>query len=199
MTRARHNVELIERKLSGLDFRFHRKSLSSLKTPVGVPTKNTLELLDSFEQRIKGPLPMSLRSWYERIDGVCLCGYHPWIAPQGQGGVFRAPQYREALCVQSIVDAVEYSESFNSNDDIDHQDVFPDAFEFVFWNEREGWEEWTMDLPNGAADASIDGLEKTFVEHLRNVFEWGGFPGWEGDPFAPTKELNYLRDGLLPI
>ena len=56
-----------------------------------------------------------------------------------------------------------------------------------------------MDLPNAAADASIYGLEKTFVEHLRKVFEWGGFPGWEGDPFAPKNELNYLRDGLLPI
>ena len=38
-----------------------------------------------------------------------------------------------------------------------------------------------------------------FVEYLRLVFAWGGFPGWKnGDAILPA-EIKELRDGLLPI
>jgi len=44
-----------------------------------------------------------------------------------------------------------------------------------------------------------DWHEVTFVEYLRSVFQWGGFPGWERYPDPPVEELNSLAKDLLPV
>ena len=33
----------------------------------------------------------------------------------------------------------------------------------------------------------------------RWLARWGGFPGWEGQPNPPQRELTILTEGLLPI
>jgi hypothetical protein len=199
MKRTRHNFEQLKVKLDTLGFRFHARRFGKEKPIIGTTTADTWDCLDRLEQRINGPLPISVRSFYEQLDGVCFFGYHPILTPQGKRRLFQAPQYRGSPIVLSIRDAVSVSEDWNSNDNVDEQDVFLDHFELVFENERISWEEWTMDVPNAAMDARIDGLDMMFVEYLRRVFQWGGFPGWAADSGAPTKEIEYLRDGLLRI
>ena len=58
-----------------------------------------------------------------------------------------------------------------------------------------------MRLPNPGVDAKLEGIwyDTTFVGYLRKNFQWGGFPGWERYSSRPEKELEYLREGLLPI
>lgn len=57
-----------------------------------------------------------------------------------------------------------------------------------------------MEVPNGSADALfLDWHKANFVDYLRIVFRWGGFPGWERYPERPAKELAYLAEGLLEI
>ncbi|MGA2597681.1 MAG: hypothetical protein ABSH09_11920 [Bryobacteraceae bacterium] len=74
-----------------------------------------------------------------------------------------------------------------------------------FWAEKRRSEDLPQDYeitcPNGAIDAKIEGIwyETTFVGYIRKNFQWGGFPGWERYPNRPEKELQFLREGLLPI
>ena len=60
---------------------------------------------------------------------------------------------------------------------------------------------YTVQLPNSAADAVLEGEAHkiTFVEYLRLSFQWSGFPGWEKYEDRPDKELAFLREGLLPL
>jgi len=60
---------------------------------------------------------------------------------------------------------------------------------------------YAISLPDPAADAPLRGERHgvAFVEYLRIVFRWGGFPGWEQQEKPPEEELRFLTDGLLPI
>ena len=60
---------------------------------------------------------------------------------------------------------------------------------------------YSVRIPNSAADASLEGEAHkiTFVEYLRLSFRWGGFPGWEKYDDRPQKELDFLREGMLPL
>lgn len=60
-----------------------------------------------------------------------------------------------------------------------------------------GGDPYLIRFPNPAADAELEGTGVTFVEHLRESFRWGGFPGLANRP-APG-ELARLTEGLLPI
>lgn len=69
-----------------------------------------------------------------------------------------------------------------------------------------------MLVPNPAFDAPLidrDGYwtGTMFVPYIRACFEWGGFPGLRGGPFAGGQwapefsraELNLLTEGLQPL
>jgi hypothetical protein len=38
-----------------------------------------------------------------------------------------------------------------------------------------------------------------FAANLRRAFEWGGFPGWEGHPDPPERELQFLRSKVTAL
>ena len=38
-----------------------------------------------------------------------------------------------------------------------------------------------------------------FVANLRHAFEWAGFPGWEGHPDPPERELQFLRSKVTGL
>ena len=64
-----------------------------------------------------------------------------------------------------------------------------------------GGDPYSMVVPNAAADGLFlyERHHAMFTDYLRLVFAWGGFPGWEGSPHAPEKEIAYLNQGLLTI
>jgi hypothetical protein len=45
----------------------------------------------------------------------------------------------------------------------------------------------------------VDWKKGFFVEYLRRVFAWGGFPGWERHPNPPMDLIRELTHGLQPI
>jgi hypothetical protein len=64
-----------------------------------------------------------------------------------------------------------------------------------------GGDPYAIFVPAPVADAPVEFEPNSvnFVEYLRLVFAWGGFPGWKnGDAILPA-EIKELRDGLLPI
>jgi hypothetical protein len=66
---------------------------------------------------------------------------------------------------------------------------------------QSGGEPYTIEIPNPAIDAPLDGLASstTFVEYLRVCFRWGAFPGLRASANPPREELAYLTEGLSPL
>jgi hypothetical protein len=55
-------------------------------------------------------------------------------------------------------------------------------------------------LPHAGADLPFDDWHKTtFTGYLREVFRWGGFPGWSRSKRPPVEELEFLTRSLLPL
>ena len=63
-----------------------------------------------------------------------------------------------------------------------------------------GGDPYQVEVPNAAADGVLN-FERHhlyFVEYLRLVFRFGGFPGYEGIEYPPS-ELTELRADLRPF
>src|SRR5690242_20025515 len=74
-------------------------------------SKNAKKPLDTFEKKAGGPLPISVRSWYELVGGVNLEGAHEALVPPGLG------DSREALMVMSLADARKLTEVMCEDDE----------------------------------------------------------------------------------
>jgi hypothetical protein len=95
MRRARHNVELIIPRLETLGYEFTGYS------PVFVPAgESAAQDLDQLEREIGGPLPLSLRYWYQNVGSVNWMGWHEALNPKNGphcGDPLVIHPYREAI------------------------------------------------------------------------------------------------------
>jgi hypothetical protein len=151
-------------------------------------------------------LPLSLRAWIEAVGDVNLSGAHPalcfWEDDDFPG------IYADPLSVffdhfmfesESWLDAAEAGDDPETMEPVIGWDVHAKA-RLAVHDEQLDYG-YTIELPNAAADAPLDGEphKTNFVDYLRIAFRWGGFPGWENYGQRPEKELKFLTDGLLPI
>ena len=74
MTRVRHNVELLAPRLRELGYRFAHPD--EVLVP---PTPELLERLDWLEAGA-GPMPLSVRAFFEHVGSVCFMGSHPRLS-----------------------------------------------------------------------------------------------------------------------
>jgi hypothetical protein len=60
---------------------------------------------------------------------------------------------------------------------------------------------YTLELPDAGADGVLvyAGARLPFVDYLRRVFRWGGFPGWADQDRRPSGQLLTLTDNLSPL
>lgn len=176
----------------GIDIETQLAKLPKPKQPPAFepPPKSASRQLNSYERKAGGPLPISVRSWYELVGGVNLEGSHETIAPPGLG------DSREALNVMSFSDVQKVTEMFIGGDEEEDQRTDA-ASELILWG-QDG-DQYSIKAPDTAADAAIVGWNVTFVAHLRRAFAWGGFPGWERVEERPQKEIDSLKEGLLPL
>ena len=154
------------------------------------PEEQTSENLEDTERVAKGPLPLSIRSWYQHIGYVSLGGSHPALNPDGCA----TP---DPLVVRSLPDLMKGLVVGRRNG----KTVLT-----IAWNDLnkvglEGGKPYTITIPDPRADVELENEwhQTTFVHYLRKAFEWGGFPGWERDPSAPRDAIAALTEGLLPI
>jgi hypothetical protein len=57
-----------------------------------------------------------------------------------------------------------------------------------------------VELPSFGMDVLFqDGRGKTFVDYLRRVCKWAGFPGWELERNPPIDLIRELTRDLLPL
>jgi hypothetical protein len=158
------------------------------------PKSNATKDLDRFEKKLGGPLPISLRCWYEQVGAVNLMGYHEALNPKG------GRESPDPLVIDPLIEAAEawFGKDLEFNSDEIELPLAPDDVSKAF---ESGGDPYAMKLPDAAADGLFlnERHETTFAEYLRIAFQWGGFPGWERATSRPQKELDYLRENLLPI
>jgi hypothetical protein len=149
-------------------------------------------------------LPLSLRAWIEEVGHVCLIGAHPTLSFfEGAGfpGIYTDPfmMLPDPYELQGWLEEAKGSKEIPSLDAVVGWTAEAKA-RLAVANEQLDYG-YAITLPDPAADAPLKGErhDVTFVEYLRIVFRWGGFPGWEQQDKRPEGELKLLSDGLLPI
>lgn len=226
-----HNRSLIENPIfQGLMSRMESKAaepepVGALKNPdIFSPAgKNAAKEVREFEASFGGPIPLSLRAWYEVVGSVSLIGSHEVLAfrdaQSGAPAMYVSPALIHGAEGQARLERLR-SIGMNVATDVPVAADLPLADPLVVRPELEAdadyacvvvapdelqkagisGDAYCMDVPDASADAIFQDWHRVnFVDYLRIAFRWGGFPGWERYPQRPQKELDYLADGLLEI
>jgi hypothetical protein len=151
-------------------------------------------------------LPLSLRAWIEEVGQVDFTGSHPTLGAMEGEPAFQGV-YADPLMV--FVDTDTMQEAFEEWREQPERKRRPHDLWISFDDRGKAGlaadeqvdDFYTLAIPEPAADAVLKGERHntTFVGYLRLAFRWGGFPGWEGQPNPPTRELAVLTEGLLPL
>lgn len=233
MRRARHNIELLIERLHARGYQFAAEAM----------IKSDRASVDQLEREIGGPLPLSLRAFYEEVGGVSLMGSHPLLNPaSGGAGASRSavtdilshlqPMPRERApgeSLQAFYARLTGGFQMKASGQVRDEQALPDPLvvysaedllDQVADQERASGD-LTVELviapddyhksdisgdacyvalPDPHADFLFDDWHRaTFVNYLRTVFEWGGFPGWERSQDPPQALLSELAAGLEQI
>jgi len=172
----RENVPKLEKRLRELKASARNRDIRALNAPSADIGKQIREV----EERL-GPLPLSLRTFWEVVGDLNLRGNHSSL--NKYEGVVGDP-----LVVNPMI-------TFGMLPTGDRLEISEDA---CFKARYSGGESYSMALPSPSMDARLWGEphELMFVDYLRLAFRFGGFPGWDGKP-RPPKEISELTKGLL--
>lgn len=181
MRRVRHNATLVRQRLITLDYRFVRPN-----QVLSAPEPMQLAHLEA----LIGPLPLSLRAWFEIVGGVDFRGSHPTLCscyrddrllpefrPHDDGDEHAAlfPYYADPLYFWDVDEALDLVA------DEDARSAISTWFCVPVWFGKAGVSGgvYYLDLPSTGMDVRLQGEphETTFVGYLRTAFEWSGFPG----------------------
>ena len=160
------------------------------------------------EKLTKGPLPLSLRSWYRHVGYVSFVGSHPVLNPAGSATadpLVVRPAAEMIMGVPIPGDDTEVSVA-EIMEELERARENGKTVVTISESDRskaglQGGKQCKVWLPDPSADVELRNLWRpiTFVAYLRSAFEWGGFPGWERDPSPPRDVIAELTEGLLPI
>lgn len=176
MRRARKNVEMIVAYLREQRYEF-------VQDPWVRPSAESARAIEQLEDSY-GPLPLSLRTWWEVVGAVSLQGYF-----RGAGGLPMA----DPLMVVSPEEALAWLRTCEADGEPLTIEIAPDIY---IKADVSGGPAYKIRLPAPGADAPLaevrifipappgsaveyEGIlvSETFVEYLRRSFRWAGFPG----------------------
>ncbi len=188
MSRAKRNVEILVDRLSSVGYRFgfypNGSRVPYYQGPLSRPGRDTLKRIKELEADA-GPVPLSIRVWWETVGSVDLIGRHPDWPELADPLVIYPPE----APLGSLVEAEEAGSFFGL--------LAPDN---LHKDNVSGGDPYGILLPNAAIDAKLEfeWHDTTFVNYLRICFRWGGFPGFERVQ-GGFKLLPSLTSGLLPL
>ncbi len=209
MRRVKHNAEAIAARLKSIRYRFdydpEDERSYAFDAPYYPPSPNAIEQVAELES-LAGPLPLSLRAWYEIGGSINFLGSHD-LWPDA---------YTDPLVIYPVeVTLTEYSDWQEMVADEGLEEVgpfsIPIAPDFYHKNDTSGGGPYSIEMPSLSADAMLNEWhEANFVEYLRECFRWGGFPGFDirhpmnpqhlvADCAMPPEHLALLTADLLPI
>ena len=174
MTRVRSNIETLVAELPTLGWDFGQPGTVRHAAPLALPEPDVRDSLDALEARV-GPLPLSLRAWYEVVGDVNLCGMNPaWN--------FGFP---DPLVVEAPVDYVLSQYDAWEEDRGTEWDSGPFTIDFApddLHKANVSGGSYAHSLHDAGADGAVlwERHQTTFVPYLRVCFRWAGMPGWDG-------------------
>ena len=201
MRRVRHNVDVLVSRLVAAGYPFaHPVSPSGddlsarYHAVLAPPTPQTPAVLDEIE-RLVGPLPLSVRAWYEHVGAVNFDGAEPEVMCDYDDPLMVGPEEytlknaREWLALPA-----------------QERDEYPFCWEFapdvLHKANVSGGSPFRIQLPAPGADGMVE--EEAwgtipFVSYLREVFRWGGFPGvrYLAPDHPRRQEVARLCAGLM--
>lgn len=173
------------------------------------------ELLRELEVRA-GLLPLSVRAWYELVGAVNFVGDHPgWraILPESAQTPATDPydyvnpmEVLDPLVVQGLDQSVvaHYPDRMSAGPGRAILNLWQDRSNKYFdFSEGGGAQvilpSATMDADAVRPDRPRFPNRRLLVPYLREVFRWGGFPGWATLEKRPEEDLAFLTEKLLPL
>ncbi len=194
MVRVRENIERLVDCLTDYGYRFGRypdeQRIPYYDGPIVEPSDETVQRITEFEE-LAGTLPMSLAAFWRVVGAVDFSGSHAdW------------PFYADQLIVYPVDAAFEFYTSWQErceDEGIDCPpliDIAPDHWHKAQVSGAGGYE---MQIPNPAADGRVflSALDRPmFVDYLRSVFRWAGFPGFAATPDSFPSELREIANCL---
>ena len=196
MRRIRFNTEMLIPRLAVLGWKFRQEPL----TPPGDGPATTAAM-----EAICGPLPLSLKAFYEIVGGIDLRGAHPdWDDLYDPLMVASGAEVLQDLCVQR---AWHEEEARNGLPAVPFTLYYAPDFLVKEGISGVGMVYVAVEMPDADAPLSFEDkpLEVSFVQSLRNSLRWGGFQGLVSEeaqfdlyhmPTPPT-DLAALTAGFL--
>lgn len=168
---------------------------STEEQPIIAPDPNVFKTIQKLE-KLAGPIPLSLRAFYDVVGTVSLMGEHPRITGIDVRGVASDP-----LMVFPCEEAVDELEALLDDRDPDEPLAISISPDELHKANTSGGGPYQIHLPDGNADGELrdESHGITFVEYLRLSLQWGGFPGWETHDAVVPEEIAKLAQGLEPI
>jgi hypothetical protein len=192
-----------------------RNGRQATRLPIRPPAPDTTEQIAALERQ-GGPLPLSLRAFYELVGSVNFVGTRPahWNRLRksvfdtmveraaGQHGTRARSQDEEdvgldPLYVAPLEDQLERYHYLGSPGDPFLLAIAPDH-----WHKLNisGLGNYDVEVPCPSADAPLlhEWHQTTFVNYLRICMRWAGLPGLARVGYPP-QELAEVTAGLLPL
>jgi hypothetical protein len=183
MRRVEANVRTITERLQAIGYKGAREQMHE------APGRNVYKGIERLEKKT-GALPLSLRAFYDVVGAVDWIGQHPSLAPENDAV---AP---DPLVIFPLEDALQQCKAGFVED----QAAIAVAPDDLHKANTSGGEPYEIAAPELGADGKLlnECHDLYFVEYLRLVFRFGGFPGYDGIDPVP-EELAQLRQGLIPF
>jgi hypothetical protein len=234
MRRVRHNLERLIPRLQRLEYAFGAGFFADLspaeaaearrQAPVFAPPSPATPAQLAELENLVGPLPLSLRAFYEVVGSVNLVGRFPpgtFGPAQSEGQRQRQRPVRpspetpfnpafdyelDPLFVYSLELTLVLFRDWQDRRTRHGQPslpyrlpIGPDCF---FKYSMSGGGQYSVEVPCAAADAPLllEWHQTTLVDYLRIALRWGGFPGLQRrePPILPPM-IDALRGDLLPF
>jgi hypothetical protein len=201
MKRVAHNVDLLVLWLTEAGYSFTHPEWARQS-----PTEQTAAELDEVEERLGGPLPLSLRACLSIVGGVWLTGSHQDWPPTVTD---LWPDSIQIVLADPLVLPTSSWLNWALNEwdhDLDPPGLRPFKWEFAPDEDSKadfGGSAHYIALPDPGMDPPIEGVRGRpnvgLVDYLRISFRWSGFPGFQFSEAPFPEELARLKEDLLPI
>jgi hypothetical protein len=219
MERARQNIEVIVEFLRRENYIFFGMPPSedgSAGEPWQLPGPETPEHLQRLDA-LAGPLPLSLRAWWEIVGTVSLQG----VFEDGLGEGHDPTAWPQPMCDPLMVDPLGYVlQQLDEGADVSREggflvDLSPDIYHKA---NQSGGAPYAVCLPDRRIDTPLLNVllllpvpaeaqrpyvevetKETFGQYIRRSFQWAGFPGFAFLPDPQMERLRPLLEKMLPL
>jgi hypothetical protein len=194
MERVCGNIKLLVERLHKLHYEFEH-------SPFEEPDATSRGILKKIDRK-PGPLPLSLRVFYDLIGSVTFIGHHELLS--WRSGDAESP-VRHLLTDPLTAFPVESClfESEGGDPEVASLEyIFEIAPDRYHKHDISGGSPYGFHLPCHEADAVLEEEQNDlyFVDYLRLCFRHGGFPGFESETsLIPPREMEFLTKDLIEI